>query len=138
MRAVGAVGLQAISASPEKYLIFADSADEDSPVGRCLNRVQWVRSRRLPSGSSFILVSRIADNARFRARFRSLARATVSGWRTLSRNSNLRDRVGPLYSGTEAMSSKNPRKPNFGRRDFLQFAGAGLAAASAGTAAVRA
>ena len=36
------------------------------------------------------------------------------------------------------MSSKNPRKPNFGRRDFLQFAGAGLAAASAGTAAVRA
>ena len=36
------------------------------------------------------------------------------------------------------MSSKNPRKTNFGRRDFLQFAGAGLAAASAGTTAVRA
>ena len=36
------------------------------------------------------------------------------------------------------MSSKNPRKTNFGRRDFLQFAGAGLAAASAGTNPVRA
>ena len=33
------------------------------------------------------------------------------------------------------MTSKNPKKSNFGRRDFLQLAGAGLAAASAGTAA---
>ena len=36
------------------------------------------------------------------------------------------------------MTSKNPRKPNFGRRDFLQLAGAGLAAASTGTATARA
>ena len=33
------------------------------------------------------------------------------------------------------MTSKNFKKSNFGRRDFLQLAGAGLAAASAGTAA---
>ena len=38
MRAVGAVCLQAISASPDKHLIFADSSDEDSPVWRCVNQ----------------------------------------------------------------------------------------------------
>jgi Rieske Fe-S protein len=36
------------------------------------------------------------------------------------------------------MTSRNPKKSNIGRRRFLRMAGAGLAAASAGTAAPQA
>ena len=36
------------------------------------------------------------------------------------------------------MTSKDFEKSSFGRRDFLQMAGAGLVAASAGTAAAQA
>jgi hypothetical protein len=36
------------------------------------------------------------------------------------------------------MNSKNPEKPNIGRRDFLQMTGAGLVAASAGGTAAQA
>ena len=98
-------------------------------------------SRATASGP-LVLVRPKSNSVRTGRRFttgRILPDAGISGERTFRRVGNLRETIALIrITGIEAMTSKNLKKSNFGRRDFLQLAGAGLAAASAGTAALQA